>query len=238
MKGNESLGTVEKPSLYLFLTEIPRAIGAFIKGYGYYLNKPKVSATKGSPVLVLPGFLGSDLSTSVLRKYLKKSGYHAYGWGLGRNLANLKDLKKIDKIINQLYTKYENPVVLIGWSLGGVYARHITKHKPDKVAQLITMGSPYMGVAESNRAHLTFKLVKMGRGFNTFERKWIESLPQPVEVPSTAIYSKNDGIVSWKVCHEATISNNHQNIEVTCGHFGMGVCEQVFKALDSILERE
>jgi len=59
--------------------------------------------------------------------------------------------------------------------------------------------------------------------------------PQPIEVPSTAIYSKLDGIVSWKVCHEAHCGIQHNNIEVTCGHFGMGTSKDVFEALDKII---
>lgn len=235
IQGNESLGEVKKPSLFLFLTEMPRALIASIYGYLKYRKLKKSNTTKKNPILVIPGFMGSDSSTLLLRKYLKKKGYNAYGWELGRNLANLKDLKRIQSKVDELYEFYKEPIIIIGWSLGGVYARHITKHNPEKIHHLITLGSPYMGVSEPNRAHLTFRLVKWGRGFNDYERKWISALPQPVQVPSTAIYSKRDGIVSWKVCHEAHPGAMHKNIEVSCGHFGMGTSSEVFAALDEVL---
>tara|TARA_Y100000385_G_C13047922_1_gene618345 strand:- start:369 stop:1121 length:753 start_codon:yes stop_codon:yes gene_type:complete len=234
--GNESLGTVRKPSLLLFLTEMPRAIYSFVLGYIFYKKTKTMDEIKNQPVLVIPGFMGSDTSTLLLRRYLSKKGFQVFGWELGRNLANLKDIKRIQEKVNELYEFYNKPVILIGWSLGGVYARHITKNNPIKTAQLITLGSPYMGVSEPNRAHLTFKLVKWGRGFNDHERKWISTLPHPVKVPSTAIYSKLDGIVSWKVCHEANCGLTHNNIEVTCGHFGMGTSKDVFIAVDQILK--
>jgi hypothetical protein len=233
--GNQSLGKVNKPSLLLFLTEMPRAFYSFMLGYIFYKKTKPINEIKDHPVLVIPGFMGTDTSTMLLRRYLKKKGFQVSGWELGRNLANLKDIKRIQEKVNELYDFYQKPVILIGWSLGGVYARHITKNNPRKTAQLITLGSPYMGVSEPNRAHLTFRLVKWGRGFNDHERKWISSLPQPIEVPSTAIYSKLDGIVSWKVCHEAHCGIQHNNIEVTCGHFGMGASKDVFEALDKII---
>jgi esterase/lipase len=218
---------IKRPSLFLFLTEIFRAIIDSIRGSSFIKNYQVKQKGDGHTVLVIPGFLSTDKPTKPLRHFLDKLGYKTYGWGMGRNLADLTQLALISKKIDQLYEQSGEQISLIGWSLGGVYARQLAKEKPEKIRQLITLGSPFNGINEPNNATLTFNLVKWLKGYPEIEESFFNDLPLPAPVPTTAIYSKKDGIVPWESCMEQIEDATHQNIEVTSSHLGMGTNKDI-----------
>lgn len=177
----------------------------------------------GHPVLVIPGFMTSDWSTKEYRRFLQKFGYTAYGWGLGRNYGDISELNLLEQKIDQLYEQYQQPISLIGWSLGGVYARQLAKARPEKVRQVITVCSPFAGIDEPNNAKWLYKLVSIGRKVDPADQqKWTSDIVSPPEVPTTALYSKDDGILPWQVCKEPIEDDIHQNVEITGTHFGLG----------------
>lgn len=218
---------IKRPSLFLFFTEVFRALYE-LRNVLPWIKKYKVSQ-KGDKhtVMVIPGFMASDVSTKPLRRFLDKLGYQTCGWELGTNLADLKELNIVSEKIDQLYKKNNQPISLIGWSLGGVYARELAKEKPEKIRQVITLGSPFAGVTQPNNANLTFNIVKWLKGYPELDEAFIATLPNPAIVPTTAIYSKKDGIVPWEVCMEQKEDDIHQNIEVKSSHLGMGVHKDV-----------
>ncbi len=179
-------------------------------------------AGDGHPVLVIPGFLATDLSSYPIRKFIREQGYSPYPWGMGRNFGDIRQLKKLVLQIEQLYAKHETSVSLIGWSLGGVYARQLAKEKPEMIRQVITLASPFAGITEPNRASRLYRLFNDHRPISSEDQRWIDDLPNPPSVPTTALFSKEDGVVHWQTCLEPRESRFHQNIEVTGGHFGMG----------------
>ena len=143
----------------------------------------------GHPVLVLPGYLASDASTRVLRAFLRSLGYTPHGWGLGRNRGPHSELlgslrERLAKVAG------DERVSLVGWSLGGVFARELAKAEPARVRAVITLGSPF-----GDR--------------------------EPPPVPTTAIYSKSDGIVDWQMCREGAAPHT-ENIELVGSHCGLG----------------
>ena len=108
----------------------------------------------GHPVLVFPGLLASDLSTQPLRGFLKAHGYAAHGWKQGRNLG-LRPGVEADMLdrIDELYERHgRRKVSLVGWSLGGIYARQLAKRVPDKVRCVISLGSPFTGSPKATNA--------------------------------------------------------------------------------------
>ena len=226
---------IRRPPLFYFLTEIPRAFIEYVKVV-FFMRKYKTRTTgDGHPFLIVPGFMGSDTSTAVLRKFLYRMGFSPHGWGLGRNYADLEEVDILEKKVDELHEKYQSKVTLIGWSLGGVYARQLAKLRPEKVNHLITLGSPYMGVTKPNRAELTYRMMKKGERIGEVVVDWLEKLPEPISIPSTAFYSKRDGIVSWKTCREENHDHKHQNIEVSSSHIGMGWNQEVLQKLDNVL---
>ncbi len=162
---------------------------------------------------------------------MPKIGYKTCGWELGRNLGDLEQLAVISEKIHQLYAKNQQPISLIGWSLGGVYVREMAKEHPEKIRQVITLGSPFGGIFEPNNAYFTFEFVKWLKGYPEIDADFVATLPNPAPVPSTAIYSKKDGVVPWQTCMEKVEDDTHQNIEVKSSHLGMGVNIQVLKII-------
>lgn len=175
----------------------------------------------GHPVLVLPGLLAGDVSTTVLRGFLLGLGYQTHGWGLGRNVGPTAEVVAgLPSALEQLALRVGAPVSVIGWSLGGIYARELARRRPELVRQVITLGSPF---AIRDR--------RQSRASKTFDRHAHEhaehfdiragQLRAPVPVPSTAVYSRRDGIVDWRGCIDPP-GPRRQNIEVRCSHLGFG----------------
>jgi len=220
---SESNSKIKRPSIVWSLTEASRALLEFGIYYPYKIlhRRPKIG--DGHPVLFLPGFLASDKSMIPLRKFVYGLGYQVYGWGSGRNLAKVENLDLLIEKIENLYVKYNKQVSIVGWSLGGVFARQIAKAKPHLVRQIITMGSPFKGITKPNNAKWMYDILTRGEGTASIDPDLIADLPMPAPVPTTAIYSKEDGIVPWQVCMEQYETAIHQNIQVRGSHLGMGV---------------
>lgn len=219
---------IAKPKFRHMLTE-GRAL--FELGATSLLMPALMQAPKGDghPVIVLPGFLASDVSTKPLRTFLNAKGYNASGWGLGRNLGthiqphgNVISDELLNKIIEQ-YVKHEQKVSLIGWSLGGILAREIARLAPECIRQVITLGSPFNG--PKGAAPIAAKLFEMING-NIAEQKpeLMLRLLSPPPVPSTAVYSRSDGVAHWESCidSEHQMHEQSENIEVRGSHMGLG----------------
>ena len=142
--------TAQKPSRLNMLSE-GRALmefGAAGMMMPFLMRAPKGD---GHPVIVIPGFLASDTSTGLLRTFLKLKGYQAEGWKLGRNLGtHITGGKNVvsDVILNrviEMHVRYDAKVSIVGWSLGGIFAREIARVIPDCVRQVVSLGSPFNG---------------------------------------------------------------------------------------------
>lgn len=209
---------IKKPSWFLNLTEIFRAIVDLLRGLIFRVSYKTKMSDDRHPVLVVPGFLGSDFSTSFLRKFITEMGHPAFGWGLGRNLGDLEDLVRLTQNLEKIYAKYNQKVTLIGWSLGGVYARELAKQNPQLVHQVITLGSPFKGLNAPNHARWVFDL--MGKE-DQLSPEEMAKIPEPAPVLTTAVYTKQDGIVPWQMCMEDEEDSLHRNIEVWGSHCGL-----------------
>jgi hypothetical protein len=176
----------------------------------------------GHTVLVLPGFLADDWSTTVLRRYIELLGYNAYGWGLGRNIGPASHiLLGMEAQLERLAERSGSKVSVVGWSLGGMYARSLGRESPEFVRQVITLGSPFRGDAPI-ASHVSGPFDRLRR-FHVAD----EELPPaeldrlPLDVPLTAVYSRGDGIVSWQSCLQEP-GHERENIEVVGSHCGLG----------------
>jgi pimeloyl-ACP methyl ester carboxylesterase len=170
----------------------------------------------GHPVLVLPGYLASDRSTQALRWFLRGRGYHVHGWRLGRNLGPAPEV--VDGLRERfaaLVARHGRTVSLVGWSLGGIYAREIARRAPEHVRSVITLASPFRGVGVSNVG----RLARHGDFPPSPELR--ARLAAPLPVPSTALYSRTDGIVAWQSCIQDDGARS-ENVEVWSSHCGMG----------------
>lgn len=209
--------------MFLLLSEPSRALLEL--GFAVPFNNlfHRKQRGDGHPVLVLPGFLSTETSTAVLRKFIEKQGYDVYDWGLGRNLGKLEYMEALLALVDEIYLKRRQPLSLIGWSLGGVFAREIAKERPNTIRQVITLASPFAGLTEPNNIAWVYSLMTGKKRAKHVVNGFLEDFPQPAPVPSTAIYSKSDGVVPWEMCMELEEDESHQNIEVHSSHIGMGV---------------
>lgn len=210
------------PPLRLYLSEPGRAAADF----GKYLAAsplvlPRLPQGDGHPVLVLPGLLADDVSTGLLRGRLRRLGYRAHGWKLGRNIGpTARCVQGLEARMVELADRYGRQVSIIGWSLGGIYARDIARRSPESVRQVITLGSPFRLTRHSQ--------TRANRAFDRFSHLHVEhrTLPleddaQPLPVPATSIYSHSDGIVHWQTCLNAP-GERCENIAVRASHLGLG----------------
>jgi pimeloyl-ACP methyl ester carboxylesterase len=170
----------------------------------------------GHAVLVLPGMLAGDGSTLVLRRYLSSLGYQVHPWKLGRNWGPSAEIRQgIRDRFRELSDRYQRRISIVGWSLGGIYAREIAREYPALVRQVITLASPF------------------GAGYRidgAIDASLGERLRKAPPVPCTSIYTKTDGVVPWETCLEEE-GPQTDNIEVQATHIGMGVNPLVLWAI-------
>jgi pimeloyl-ACP methyl ester carboxylesterase len=183
----------------------------------------------GHPVLVLPGLLASDASTRLLRRYLEGLGYETHGWNMGRNLGPRAGVE--GGMIRRLHELSERhggrKVSVIGWSLGGIYARILATHHPEIVRNVIALGSPLRGHAYSTNAWRVYEYVS---GQSSHDPKRMGLAMESPKMPTTSIYSRSDGVVAWQ-CSLVDESAQSENIEVRGSHMGLGAHPAVLYAL-------
>jgi len=212
--------TLPAPSTALRLLEV-RVLPEF---GAFWLIRPWPSSITppgdGHPVLVLPGLLADDGSTHALRSFLNSHGYVAHGWKLGRNFGLRPNLER-DMLarIDELFEGHgRRRVSLVGWSLGGLYARELAKIVPEKVRCLISLGSPFAGSPKSTNAWRTYEVVS---GCKVEDQDLPQTLADAPPVPTTSIFSRTDGVCAWQACLNED-GLQAENIEVYGSHCGLG----------------
>jgi pimeloyl-ACP methyl ester carboxylesterase len=212
---------LRRPSRLLLAAEGPRALGELV---WLQAARPLLASAPrgdGHPVLVLPGLAADDRSTVPLRRFLRSLGYHVHGWRLGTNVPSQEILGRLRDRLARLNAQDARPMSIVGWSLGGIYAREIARTSPEAVRAVVTLGSPFRPVPgyESHAAPLARALARpWGRDA---PGTWSPGDDRPLPVPSTSVFSHTDGIVPWQACVNAG-SGSHETIEVLGSHVGLG----------------
>lgn len=228
---------IDSPPLFNMLLET-RSLVEWTTMFGIYPFIPKHKASKNKPVLLMPPYLGNDVSTTFVRNYLRSVGFKTYKWELGVNMINSKYLPKLVEKLDEIFERHQEKVSLVGWSGGGIFAKIIANRYPDKVEQLITIGSPVWGVKNMNTPLV--RMLEFLRGKKIKERndKFLKELEEIPDVPVTCIYTKTDGLLPWKHCMEAeTLRNDINNIEVFGSHCGMGANASVLLTVANSLNK-
>ena len=211
---------VQPPSRLLMALELRalHELGAFFGALPLLNLAPRGD---GHPVLVLPGLVMSDESTVLLRAFLKRKGYVSYGWEQGRNFGPRAGVEQtmIDQV-RRLADTHGRKVSLVGWSLGGIYARQLAKILPDDLRSVITLGSPFAGDPRATNAWRIFEFVS-GMSVDQAQTHMSGHIADVPAVPTSAIFSRTDGIAAWRICME-TEGPQTENIEVYGSHCGLG----------------
>lgn len=212
-----------RPSLVRGLTEVPRMAGEVGEYAAFRRVLRKARHGDGQHVLVLPGLMAGDPTTALLRNYLASLGYHPHGWGVGRNIGPTRQIVDAMRGKVEELTEVHGPISIIGWSLGGLYARQLGRAYPEQVRQVITLASPFRLIhREDTLATLVFDRYRhLHVGADELDLPEQEHLRDPMPIPTTAIYSRSDGIVPWQACLNE-LYGTAENIEVKASHIGMG----------------
>jgi len=220
-------GSLRAPPLSLLAAEPLRALLDYCAARVGYAPVP---VGDGHPVVVYPGLAGGALTTAHLRRFLKASGFAVRDWEGGINTGPEGHfdhwLRTLERRIRDLHRREGRTVSLVGWSLGGVYAREIAKRCPECVRQVITLGTPFGSMGGGNHAGTVYKLLNGDASQLTPELE--ARLRECPPVPTTSIYSKTDGIVSWRNCIEKK-TDRSESVEVSASHLGMGSHPEVLR---------
>jgi len=187
----------------------------------------------GHPVMVLPGFATSDRMTLLLRHFLSVLGYRVFPWNLGWNFDHHSvgaNGEHISREIDRIRDEAGDDVSLIGWSLGGVIAREAARRNPVGVRQVIALGSPFAGDPEATSMSLLYALTTGKSARSPEARARSRRGVRPLPVPSSAIFSRSDGITAWQNCVGQT-DDITENIEVRASHFGFMANPAVYLAV-------
>lgn len=210
---------IPPPSAWLALTEVHRAVVDLVS---LRLSRKALSRAPdgdGHPVIVFPGFMGDDSYSAAFRRFLSKRNYAAHGWGQGRNLGPRDGvLDGMADLLTELHERHESPVSLIGHSLGGVYARELARLMPERVRQVISLGTPF-GEGRLDASYPG----KLFAAINPMDELPLDQneLPIAPPVPTTAVYSHGDGVVNWLTCVQRDGHEQTQNIRVRGSHCGL-----------------
>ena len=215
-------GHFDAPSAWLLAMELraPWEFGAVVPAWFTLQRAPMGD---GHAVIVFPGLAASDASTIPLRHYLQGRGYQVSGWNQGFNFGPRAGVLKTARWqLQEAAASSGGKVSLIGWSLGGIYARELAKEMPDLVRSVISLGTPFSGSPKSTNAWRIYELTS-GRDIRRETNQY--DLPAAPTAPTTSIFSRTDGVVAWQASIQAPSKSNPQteNIEVLASHVGLGL---------------
>jgi pimeloyl-ACP methyl ester carboxylesterase len=226
---------LKPPGAFLLALEgrAPWELGAALAAYPLLRQAPRGD---GHSVIVFPGLAASDMSTLPLRTFLAERGYRASGWDLRFNFGPREGvIERCLERVRRIRKESGRKVSLIGWSLGGIYAREIAKLVPDDVRNVITLGTPFTGHPKANYA---WRIFEFASGHSLDDTETFERVRKPPPIPTTSILSRSDGIVSWQCCLQAP-GATAESIEVTSSHIGIGMNPAAWYAVaDRLSQRD
>jgi pimeloyl-ACP methyl ester carboxylesterase len=202
---------------------------------------PSWMATRGRradqprTAILLPGFGAGPRSMRVMESFLRRRGHRVRDWGLGVNTGDVKPLRsRLQRIVETSIAEHGEPVVFVGWSLGGYIAREYAREHPGEVRRIVTLGSPVIGGPRFTATAAWYR--SQGHDLDEIERAIKDRYATPLRVPVTAIYSKRDGVVAWRACIDHW-SPNVRHIEVSETHIGLAFAPRVLALIADEVER-
>jgi pimeloyl-ACP methyl ester carboxylesterase len=243
------------PVGYMLLRRQLLEMRAPIEAAGYVAMRSVLARLypPGEPhaVLVLPGGLGGDGSTAHLRWGISGHGYSIHGWKQGRNMGLTEtQLAGLRARVDELYALHNTPVTVIGWSLGGIYARMLGRDRPEQIRQVITLGSPFRMLAHDRFAHRPFGRKNweqfVARHAVELDLLTVQEHERPgLTVPATSVYTRSDGFAPWHLSLDETgpaaANPRAENVAVRASHIGLAsnpaVCAVILDRLAQPLDQ-
>jgi hypothetical protein len=231
---------VQRPSILNSLFELRFPMeAAFFWINGIHHPWPHVEEGDSKAVMMIPGFMAGDFTLAPLAGLVRWLGHKVFFTGIRSNSRCPREtVMHLEKHLERIHER-EGRVVIIGQSLGGVYARELASRRPELIERVITLGSPVRALENSSNPFVITiaRMVAMLR--NMDEGCLTESCPcgigiierHPGEVPMTVVYSRTDGVVHWESCIDKSGLKTVENVEVMASHVGMGVNSDVLRVV-------
>ena len=224
-------GDDRPPSLPLRLREAAWLLPRMWRAFGS--TKP-MGPPDGPPALVIPGFIAHDRTTAALRKVLAEAGWRVHGWEMGVNWgARAETVERLKHRLDEVSTNEK--VLLVGWSLGGLFAREVARAFPDRIRAVVTLGSPFSGNPKQNNVWRLYELV----AGHKVDEPPIPRVTEKPPVPQLALWSRRDGLIAPRAARGLEHERD-KAVEVDCTHMGFGVSRtaalQVIREIDRFLE--
>ena len=223
----------ERPSQALFFSEL----GAFAEPVLRHLRKPLVLPKAQHPkvVILLPGFATHPLRMRYMAERLEEAGHTVKRWGMGWNMgANEERLEIVSQRVLDVHRRYGRKVVLVGWSLGGIFAREVAKLHPECVEKVVTMGSPFSHTPYSNNVWRLYQLITG----HSVEQPPIETdLAAKPPVETVAFWSPRDGVVAVRSACGSPGERDRERA-LRCTHMGFSNSEEAVRAVAEELDRD
>ena len=220
--------TVTSPSLMMLGIEPMRAMLEFMRLQ--FASADDHAKGDGHAVVLFPGLGADDRFMVPLARHCERLGYECFHWGRGRNAGPRGDpatwVRGLAGEVDALTEHNGRGVTLIGWSLGGFYAREIAKALPTRARQVITLGCPFAQTADATNVGWLFEW--LSGASSMVPERYAKVLRRPPPVPTTSIYSRSDGVVAWQACRVQP-GPIAQNVEVASSHLGLVWHPEVLK---------
>jgi pimeloyl-ACP methyl ester carboxylesterase len=202
------------PPGYRRLTEALSLAPRLLNGFGHLGPRGPVN---GPPALVIPGFIATDRTTMELRRAFAEGGFRTHPWALGLNRGARTDtLVRLERRLMAIGGG--DKVLVVGWSLGGLFARELARHRPDLVSAVVTLGSPFSGDVRANNVWRLYELV----AGHPVDRPPLPRITDKPPVPTLALWSRRDGIIA-PASARGEPHESDKRVELTCNHMGFGV---------------
>ncbi len=185
----------------------------------------------GPKLMVIPGFLANDRTTLGLQRALAAAGFRVVGWGMGVSTGVTED------IVDRIAARVERfgagrKVILVGWSLGGLYARIVAQERPDLVDKVVTLGSPFCG--DRRRNNNVWRLYELVAGHSVNDPPIDKDPETKPPVPTLAIWSRRDGIVA-PAGARGEPGQRDAELELDCSHMGFAVSSKAYPKIVAAL---
>jgi pimeloyl-ACP methyl ester carboxylesterase len=219
MAGGAMTDDTAPPPFSLWLRELPSTLPIVLSPLRSARVIVGARPGNGQPVLVFPGILSSDNATALLRRTLTKTGYSVHPSGLGFVTGiTLETMARAEARLKAVVQAEGRKVALVGWSLGGIYARVLAQRHPDLVELVMTLGSPFSGDRRANNAWRVYEALNDHK---------VDASPLPDDpavkpsVPTIALWSRSDGVIAPASARGAPHERDAE-VEVPFGHFALG----------------
>jgi pimeloyl-ACP methyl ester carboxylesterase len=212
------------------LAELGWNVARFVNGFG---PRGPIGPADGPSVLVIPGFFATDRTTLPLRKALAQAGWRVHGWGMGWNRGVRHDT--IERLAERLDQIGDEPVLLVGWSLGGLFARELARQHPDRVRAVVTLGSPFSGDPHQNHVWRVYEWIAKHK----VDDPPVPRITDKPPVPNLALWSRRDGLIAPRAA-KGLEHERDEAVELDCAHMAFGVshraARQVVREIDRFLK--